>query len=301
MSTTGEHRGELRYVYAVAPAHDTPEEALGHLRGIAGGPVRTVRHGGLAALTGPVPAAEFDELPLRERLEDLRWLEEVARAHQRVVDAAARTAPCVVPLRLATVCRDDSGVRRLLDVGRERFTTALHRLAGRVEWGVKMYAAPPHSGSPETVPAASAGVAGAAGPEARRSTGGPEPGRAGLRQGAGRDYLRRRSAERRADEERWRVTRLGAHRVFETLAPYAEAVRRYPPQDTGLSGVAEPNLLNAAFLVDRADGEAFAARVRDLGAGLPGARLELTGPWAPYSFLSGGDEGGAAGDGEGAP
>ncbi|TVL91322.1 GvpL/GvpF family gas vesicle protein [Streptomyces sp. SAJ15] len=283
-------REELRYVYAITRDHDPAPPWPEHLRGVAGGPVHTVRHAGLSALTGPVPAAEFGEAPLRARLEDLRWLEEVARAHQRVVDTAARTARCVVPLRLATVCRDEPGVRRLMASGRDRFTAALDRLDGKVEWGVKVYAAPgadtsaeqmtagPSTGRREPVEQRAAPAHGTS-----RGTG---RGRPAAEERSGRNYLRRRSAERRARDEWWRASRDDARRVHETLTPLAAATSLHSPQDAELSGVADPQVLNAAFLVDGPDSAAFATRVGELDAGLPAVRVELTGPWAPYSFLS---------------
>jgi hypothetical protein len=43
-------------------------------------------------------------------------------------------------------------------------------------------------------------------------------------------------------------------------------------------------ILNAAYLVaDDRDGD-FAAAVDSLAAGHPALRLEITGPWPPYSF-----------------
>ncbi|KOG62480.1 hypothetical protein ADK38_42260, partial [Streptomyces varsoviensis] len=75
---------ELLYAYAVARDADTCDAALEAVGGVCDRPVRTVRHLGLAALVSPVPAADFDEKGLRARLEDLPWLSDVARAHQRV-------------------------------------------------------------------------------------------------------------------------------------------------------------------------------------------------------------------------
>jgi hypothetical protein len=43
-------------------------------------------------------------------------------------------------------------------------------------------------------------------------------------------------------------------------------------------------ILNAAYLLDDERGDEFAAAVADLGREHPGVRLELTGPWPPYSF-----------------
>lgn len=256
---TARAAGTLEYAYAVIRAADTPRAALERVRGVAGEPVRAVRHEGLAVLAGPVPAADFDEGPLRERLEDLSWLEDVARAHQQVVDTAG-TDTCVIPVRMATVCRGEDGLRRLLAGGRDRFAAALDRLEGRVEWGVKAYAAP--ASRPEEP---------SADPSAAVS---------------GRDYLRRRSAQRRTSEQAHEHTEEGARRVHEALTALAEGARLHPPQDVRLSGEADRNVLNAAYLIPREESEAFAQRVGELAGRELGLRLELTGPWAPYSFVA---------------
>ncbi|MGK5732127.1 GvpL/GvpF family gas vesicle protein [Streptomyces sp. URMC 124] len=263
---------ELLYAYAVL--RDTPAAASGleTVTGVAGEPVRAVRDGGLAALVGPVPAAEFDEEGLRERLEDLAWLEHVARGHQRVVDAASAGAPCVLPLRLATVYRDEEGVRRMLAARHAAFGAALDRLAGRAEWGVKIH----------TV-AEGTGGAPPPGPPSRARP--PAP-RAAM---SGRDYLRRRAAERQAREEEWRHVDEAARGIHAALATLAEETRLYPPQNPRLTGRPGRNVLNAAYLVPRERGAAFTAAVAGLAGRAPrdGLQVELTGPWAPYSFVTG--------------
>ncbi|MER8157146.1 GvpL/GvpF family gas vesicle protein [Streptomyces sp. NPDC094472] len=263
----------LRYAYAVVRDTAAPEAALDALTaleevpGVAGEPVVAVRHQGLAVLAGAVPAEDFDEGPLRERLEDMAWLEKVARTHQRVVDTVGAES-CVIPVRLATVCQGEEGLRRMLATGRERFASALDRLEGRVEWGVKAYAAAP---APEEPPAPNGPPAGT--PNA--------PG--GM---SGRDYLRRRKAQRQAAERRWGDTKEGARLVHDTLSGLAERARLHPPQDPRLSGVSDRNVLNAAYLVRREDSAAFAERVGELAGRTAALRVELTGPWAPYSFTA---------------
>ncbi|WP_031074038.1 GvpL/GvpF family gas vesicle protein [Streptomyces sp. NRRL S-118] len=258
---------QLRYVYAVCRPFDgiLPEGA----HGIGGEPPRLLRHGDLVAVVGAVPAGEFDEAPLRARLEDLDWLAGTARAHDAVI-AALTTVTCPLPLRLATVCRDDSGVRRLLEEGHDRFVQALERLDGRVEWGVKVYADPEPQQAREP-----------AGAAARASSG-----------GGGRDYLRRRLQERRGREEGLQRAEDVCRRLHGALAGYAEAGTVHPPQDARLSGATGVNVLNAAYLVDRERSEGFVELVGSLSGEQEGVRVELTGPWAPYSF-AGSTEGGA--------
>ncbi|MGA5420076.1 GvpL/GvpF family gas vesicle protein [Streptomyces lavendulocolor] len=255
MSTTD----RLRYVYAVTRPFDgvLPEGACG----IGGEPPRLLRHGDLVAVTGAVAPEDFDEAPLRARLEDLDWLADTARAHDAVI-AALSTVTCPLPLRLATVCRDDSGVRRLLEDGHDRFVRALERLDGRVEWGVKVYAEP--AAEEEAGPAAAGSGS------------------------SGRDYLRRRLHARRSREGDWERADALCRRLHGELSRHAEAGTVHRPQDARLSGVPGVNVLNAAYLVDRERSEEFVELVE--AASEPGVRVELTGPWAPYSFAGIADE-----------
>lgn len=142
------------YVYAITRDTDAPGSA--GLTGVAGTPVRTVADAGLVAYVSTVPLDRFGEEPLRRSLEDLDWVSEMARAHHRVVEAVAGTAP-TAPVRLVTVYGGDEQVRELLRDRRKDFTALLSQVAGRSEWGVKAYA------RRETAPPPGEEAAGAAG------------------------------------------------------------------------------------------------------------------------------------------
>ena len=66
------------------------------------------------------------------------------KIHSRVVRHAARgLTQKQVREVLATVFRDDSGVRSMMEARETDFLHALDRLEGRVEWGVKVFTEPP--------------------------------------------------------------------------------------------------------------------------------------------------------------
>ncbi len=243
---------DATYLYAVARAMP----ALDALRGIGDAPVRALDVEGLVALAGTVALAEFGSEPLHRNLEDLGWLEATARAHHRVVEASAASVP-TAPLRLATVYHDDDRARQVLGRRHDELDAALHRIAGRSEWGVKVYDDP----ATADVPAA---------PVADDSAAGP-----------GASYLRRRRAERDAAQQRGRLAAERAEALHLALAETASASRRYPPQDQRLAGHSGVMVLNAAYLVDPPGAAALRTRIDELAGG---ARYELTGPWAPYSF-----------------
>lgn len=250
------------YVYAVTGPLDQGQ--LAAVRGVGGSPVRLVGEDGLAAAVSAVPFHEFGGEALRTRLEDRDWLEETVRAHHAVVDAVARLT-AAVPLRLSTLYLDDDRVRAMLRANRERFGSVLARLDGRVEWGVKVYADPGRVVPPPDPAAPSQPAAD------------DRPGRA---------YLKRRREQRRARDDAWRTAADLVERLEGRLRELSEASERHRPQHAELSGASGENVLNAAFLVARGEDSAhFLAAVRDFERGLvAGVRVEVSGPWAPYSF-----------------
>ncbi|MFI5488721.1 GvpL/GvpF family gas vesicle protein [Micromonospora echinaurantiaca] len=235
---------------------DVDPAVLAAIPGMTGTPVRAVRAAGLSAVVSTAPLTEYGEQALRRNLEDLAWLERAARAHHAVVDALARRGP-VVPARLATVHHDDARVAGQLTGRQAELTGLLDRLTGRGEWGVKGYQVP------------------GALPRASEDTG---------TGGAGAAYLRRRRAQLTAREQGQRIAAEAAAAVHDTLAGYAVAARRHAPQDRRLSGAPTPMVLNGAYLVESARLAGFTALVAALGERHPELRLELTGPWPPYSF-----------------
>lgn len=259
--------GHVTYLYGVAEAAPALDDAVRDLRGVAGAPVRVLAREDLAAVVSSVPAADFEERPLAAHLEDLDWLEAVARAHHGVVDAVAACVT-VLPLRLATIYRDDEGVRAMLLAGGAAFRSRLSRLAGHVEWGVKVYAEPSAAAAP------SAGGAGGDSGEASPLS----PGRA---------YLRGRRQERSARDEAHRAAAEAARRIHEAARAHAADHVRHRVQQGPLARGSSENVSNDAYLVPSARSDAFLAAVREAAGGGVPVRAEITGPWAPYSFATG--------------
>jgi Gas vesicle synthesis protein GvpL/GvpF len=258
-------------VWTYAVTEDGTAAGLGRLRGVGGGPVRVITAAGLTAIAEDVGLAEFGEAALRRNLEDMAWLEKAARAHHRVIAAAARRGP-VVPMRLATCYGSDEGVAVMIAERHADFRAALRRIRGRQEWGVKAYAArrpEPAGGAP--------GTAAPARPQA----------------GAGAAYLRRRRDQLTTQKNERREMLANTEAIHAELSRYAAGARLHPPQAPELTGEKAVMILNAAYLLDDERGEDFAALVAALADRYPGVRLELTGPWPPYSFAGNGQaEGG---------
>lgn len=243
------------YAYAVTRA--VGADVSGQ-QGIGDAPLRLVEVDGLGVAVSEVDLDEFGEDGLRRNLEDLRWLETVAVAHDRVARHLAERAP-TAPLRLATVFLGEDSLRARLAEWRDDAERALDRIDGRSEWSVKAYvdtaAAPAEQ---EHAPTAGGG--------------------------AGRAYLMRRRA---ATQQREAAAAEDAHTagvVHEALAAVAVAGRRLPAQDRQLTGHTGEMVLNGTYLVDDTRVEEFRATVDRLAEAHPRVRVEVGGPWPPYSF-----------------
>jgi len=247
------------YVYAVGDAGLAGSDQLAALTGVSDAPVRAVVAGELAAAVSSVDAAGFSEESLRRCFEDLHWLAETARAHHSVIDALAERQP-VAPLRLATVYLDDDNVVALLDEQRAGLCSALDRIRGRSEWGLKAFV----------------------GERRTTSDGEAEPPTEGTRPGT--SYLLRRRAEREQARRGQEEATDAAEQLHRRVAEFAVASRRYPPQDPRLSGFHDEMVLNAAYLVDDAGAAALQHEIDGWDQAV--LRLMLTGPWAPYSFAT---------------
>lgn len=269
--------GTVLYLYAVCRADGAPDTV--DVPGAAGARPRLVTEGGLAAVVASLPADEYGAGAFEARLQDLERLEGLARSHNAVVDAFhARTT--VLPMRLATVYLDDT---RVADVLRERaaeFVELLDRLDERVELGVKVYAIP-SADIPAVAP-------GAHGEGTYVPAGGESPGRA---------YLRRRQARRRRHRDAYRTAGEVAARLPVAAAPLARARVAHRPHQGELAAHTGENIANEAYLVARSDVADFRRAMEVLAAGVPGVHVEVTGPWAPYSFAdaTSGGSGGARG------
>lgn len=246
------------YVYAVV-RHSRGLDLAGRT-GIGGGALRVVEGPGVVAVASDVDLEEFGEEALRQNLEQLSWLEQVARRHDEVArQLSGQTA--TAPLRLATVFHSDDSLRAQLADWAEEAVAALDRIEGRSEWSVKAYLDAPAApeSSTESAPAGA---------------------------GAGAAYLaRRRAAMQQHAHAAEEQAALGValHHSLETAAV---AGRRLLPQDRRLSGHTGEMVLNGSYLVDDSGSEAFVQAAQLAAAEHGGVRIDVGGPWPPYSFAT---------------
>ncbi|MCG8969377.1 GvpL/GvpF family gas vesicle protein [Streptomyces sp. CL12-4] len=250
-------------VCAFAVTRTPPDSAVlaattGHEEG---GPLRVLHTDGLCLLVQDVPPALFDDEALAERLGRPDDLERCARAHHRGVEAAGGQGRSVVPLPLATLYHGDRSARQAVASRAAELSALLDRLQGRTEWAVKVHAAEPASRAAVTPAGTGAGA-------------------------GGRAYLSRASARSRDRQDSHAKALAEAEAVDADLRRFAVAATRHRPQSERLTGRRSPQLLNCAYLVEDAEGAAFARALAGLTTDRPYPAVEVSasGPWIPYSF-----------------
>ena len=169
------------------------------------------------------------------------------REHDAVVRAALESAT-PLPLRFGTRLRDEEEARALLAARAAEFGEALERVAGKVEMALGVMWERP-------VAAAVAGEV-----------------------HSGTEFLEMRRRALLGAEETRRDAEALLDEVERRLAPL-----RLPTVRTVLAREDEAGAL--AHLVQRTALTRYLSTVGEAGKGLPGARLRLSGPWAPYSFV----------------
>jgi gas vesicle protein GvpL/GvpF len=247
------------WVYAITRADGAVQRAAG-LRGVADEPVRAVVGGDLAAIVGTVRLEDFRGAGLRRNLADAAAFAPKARAHNAIVGAFRRGGP-VIPVRLGTIYRDDRRVCQLLLNEHEDMVTALRRVSGREELGVKAYT------DPKSL-AIQGDLIGSASPDSLARV----------------PYLLRRRRQLAAQDEGYRLATAEADRVHSVLLRCAVDGKRKTPIDENPSSKGPWTLLNGSYLVDGDVVELFMQTVTALERSTARIRLEVTGPWPPYSF-----------------
>jgi hypothetical protein len=259
--------GLASYVYCVVPGGQRPS-----LEGLAGVDpafgLDVVTHGGVSAVVSHVRLEEFGAEALKRNLEDLEWLERTALAHDAVL-ARALACEAVVPLRLCTIYSDDAHVRGMLEREREYFLDGLERLRGHAEWSVKVLA------DPRTLEAA----AGGRGPALEAGAEGEAP---------GHEFFTRKKRDRFLREETRAMVEAAAEETHARLQQQAAASVLLRPQHPDVSRRSGQMVLNGAYLVERSRTAAFETVTRELAERHRAISLDLevSGPWAPYNFVT---------------
>lgn len=263
----------LLYLYCVLESGSAAQRLLAERRvpGMAPAePLFPIETAGLVAAVSRVPAATFGEEPLNALLAELPRLAPLVVQHEETVRALLPVAPALLPMTFGAIYRGPERVLALLRERGSEFHRLLKRLRGRQEWGLKVFADPARL--LEAAEAASEELC-----RLEEET---------LRSGPGRAYLIGKRRERLIAGEADRLLRQLLQEIEDRLATLAVSIRRDQPISAEKEAV--PLVLKSAFLVDVGAAERFRGLAGELAHefGARGLALDVSGPWAPYSFVA---------------
>ena len=254
--------GKRLYIYAIVAADAQPPQVAGF-----GGPLFVVRSGALGAVVAYATEAPLTESAEAEAPKGSAGAGVVPSPrsllrHEEIVEAICDDIPAL-PVRFGTTMPDGEAVARALASNAEMLLADLRRLGGKVEMGVIALWNP--AGQPEAPIGEEPGQLSK--PDESSE---PRPGMV---------YMRQRQARyQREEATRARAQRLGRELDAE-LGPHALLARRSVCPN-------EQMALRDAYLLERAGIQAFERAFEEARRRHKEARLLLSGPWPPYSFVT---------------
>lgn len=258
---------QLVYVYGILAG--LPGEPPEDLTGVDGEPItiESVEQGGLHAIVSRVPHADFNEEALEQRTADTDWLADLALRHQGVVGWLHENGD-VVPMRLLAVFNSIDSVRDWLRSDRSRLQRIVENLAGREEWTIRI-----HFDDERWKTWVDEKAREKDGELAEDGQSGP-----------GREFLLRRKLEMRRAEMAEEVE----NEMLGSIAASIPDSWEVMVEDRLSRGGADPQL---TVLVEREAVDGIEEQIRSIEANWRerGVTLALSGPWPPYSFVSGGE------------
>jgi hypothetical protein len=195
-------------------------------------------------------------------------VETIVRSHNRVIEAIHARQP-VLPAKFGSVYARAEDIVTALRSARDTLLPQLHRLEGRDEWAVHLYA--DSAVVRDTIATVDPAIR-----RLRDEHAAARPGRAYFLEQQLRDAVTAATEQALLALAQQAFDRLVVHAVTWQVSPVG------PLPDAG----AEVEILRASFLVSRDDADWFMEEVRGAAGIGEGLRAECSGPWPPYSFAA---------------
>jgi hypothetical protein len=236
------------HLYGLSEIPGPSADLFSDLPGVDGGArVEAVPCGRFLCWISRVPEAEFAE-NLSENMQNLDWLAAATTRHQQVVSAIAQAAD-VLPARFGIEFLNDKSLWEHVQSRQAALRADFDRIRGKEEWGVKVFALPL-----------------------------PPPPKRKIR--TGKEYLQAKSA----------LVNRGANRggpEFEDFAKSLQSIACEFAEGGKLAAARRDLQFNKTLLLKRADRKKLEKLVQNYSRKWKNkSRVECTGPWPPFSFVS---------------
>ena len=242
------------YVYCLVQSAKPPS-----LRGVpasvpgAGRPRLLAIAPGIWAVVADAPLERFTGEQLQQDMQDVEALSRHAVAHAAVIEFFFRRAT-VIPLKLFTLFSTDDKVLAHVRGQLATLTRLFAALRGFEEWGVRVIAGEVEAESARALP-------------------------------SGRDYLQ---VKKRLNAQTAAPPRATIRTIDNALRSLGSLAAKTRKETLPAAGPGRPYAAAASFLVAARRREIWKKRAAKVAAALSGQghRLEMSGPWPPYHFVS---------------
>jgi hypothetical protein len=221
----------------------------------------------LAAIWSMVPVEDFSGPEAEERLRDLTWIGPRVIRHQEVVAEVMRHSP-VLPVRFGTIFSSLGNLEKVLQRHSDTIAGFLDRLADQEEWAVK--------GMLDRANAKDELFSLKLAREAVNLTA----------LSPGKRYVEEQRLRAACDQELQQWLQKICRELWTNLRDYAAALQERRLLSRETTGSDQDMVWNWALLIPRQAVGGFKALIQTVNAqyAQSGLRLEVTGPWPPYSF-----------------
>jgi len=243
--------------------------------GLGGGQVYSVSYQDLEAVVSDVSLEEFGSEEIQKKAEeDLNWIKEKAQIHEEVIEQAMDKGSSniipVIPMQFGVIFKTKEKLEETLSKNLEKFRKSLEYLAGKQEWGIKVYLNRKvfeeflEKGSEEVL--------------AKKKEVESLP--------KGMAFFAKKQAISKIDEIKEKELDKITGEMYESLSQLAVSFNKAKILEKDFTGMIEKMILNSFCLIEESKLNDFQKKVEELKEkyNSKGIIIEMTGPWPSYHF-----------------
>ncbi|WP_181347939.1 GvpL/GvpF family gas vesicle protein [Thalassobacillus sp. CUG 92003] len=262
---------DLIYLYGIVPNHPGQNECPAFKGLDQTHEVYTLSYGTLAAVVCTLDGGEYSEEALKEKSNQMEWVQEKAFHHHEALLTIREALP-VVPMKFCTIYASRSSLTEMIESHKEKLVDLLARLEDKEEWNLKIYC--------DTAKLKEEAEAHNLTIQAKRdeiATMSP-----------GRQYLEKRKLDQVADEEVEKEKDAFCTDFHEELKAFCEDSTVKDTWNKQVTGKDVEMCWNSAYLLATQDVEQFLATITKMKeqSSPSGWQIEATGPWPAYHFAN---------------
>jgi len=239
------------------------------------GEVSTLPYEDLEAVVSGVDLERFSSGEIQKKAEeDINWIKEKAQVHEHVIEQAmgrgGKIVP-VIPMKFGTIFKTKKSLEEMMSKHYAKFKASLENLAGKQEWGVKVYLN--EAVFEKHLEEESEEVA-----QKKKEI-------ASLPKGM--DFFAKKQVEEVVKQAKDKELKRTIQEIFGNLEKIAVEASQGKNLDKAITGKEEPMILNLNLLIKEEKVAGFQKDVTKLKGRYQnlGLIIQESGPWPPYNFV----------------